>query len=32
MPIDPAKALAAEPLTSTFSWDQDDVILTETGQ
>jgi acyl dehydratase len=31
MPIDPAKALAAEPLTSQYSWDQDDVILYHLG-
>lgn len=31
MPIDPAKALAAEPLTSEFSWDADAVILYHLG-
>ncbi len=31
MPIDPTKALAADPLTSEFSWDQDDVILYHLG-
>jgi acyl dehydratase len=31
MPIDPARALAAEPLTSEFSWDTDDVILYHLG-
>lgn len=31
MPIDPAKALAAAPLTSEYSWDTDDVILYHLG-
>ncbi len=31
MPIDPAKALGAAPLTSEFSWDTDDVILYHLG-
>ena len=31
MPIDPGKALAAEPLVDEFSWTQDDVILYHLG-
>lgn len=31
MPIDPVKALAADPLVGEFSWDQDDVILYHLG-
>lgn len=31
MPIDPAKALAADPMVDEFSWDQDDVILYHLG-
>jgi acyl dehydratase len=31
MPIDPVEALAAAPMTSEFTWDQDDVILYHLG-
>lgn len=31
MPVDPAAALAAEPMTSTYAWTQDDVILYHLG-
>lgn len=31
MPIDPARALVADPMVDEFSWDQDDVILYHLG-